>query len=912
MTSTSPIDRQSSRFFFEHRGVGLGSFARFESALFRNLQKLRETLSANGGWFESLSPGDVWVVPKQFRRRMESASVDPRHSITRVGVSRVDAVEDDLDVHLRFSPTPEIAIVEVLYLWTFGPALEHVLRKESLGYRLNVQDGSIRKTSRWLFSFWPIQYQAFRTVPLRVAQRELRQGGSVAIVSTDFSGFYDSIEPEFLLRKEFMVEVTEKGGRLDPRGYRRATKSLLGMYRRFRQEAGKRLGMRVGIGVPVGALTSRLVANLALGQFDDAVVEQPGIVCYRRYVDDLVIVARVGQGEDVSFDGALQRFVPTLDPTKDGYEINAEAVGRAGSMLCLQHTKTRVHHLKGIEGQEFLTAIRSDFERFVSDRRAFMDSSASIEDALSKLVLARKGESPLRVLRDADRVKLEHFGVSNTLRSLERISSLIDPAEARAFTSRTIVQIQRVLQGDGDWLDTLPIQFRLLTVAVGSGEWREARQLIAWMNKRWGNVLRLRGATGDLFYRNIKARKRTALVSMRNYLHERRVEAVIGALQLDQQAAFEGAFRDGIRYRTRRISFGRLATRARRFMAADLRLRDREDDRIGIPQGQARPGQWSRETELESLSGRFDAIRQFTVVCKKLGDLIWALPAAQLFASTRPPSYFDMSRRWLYRTDRKGFRPSHFEELLHIVNAVRGTNYWDPVGAIQDQFTASVPRPIELSSGTVNPQVVLGDLPLEDSYWSGAARRIPGQRHGAPVLSLNRLDSLINVLAQTDKLARQLNENKRKRPTLLVLPELAIPRDWFRALARHAIDGCKFGVITGLEYLHDPVNPFVINQVFAVLPGPYGVAATLVWTKIRPAREEAAQLDECTPPTSLRSSSSKGTWPCAEFAKIVDPKLAVPGKSRSQLLKHSGGARRVTIITTAVTKHALPTAWGTR
>ena len=410
-----------------------------------------------------------------------------------------------------------------------------------------------------------------------------------------------------------------------------------------------------------------------------------------------------------------------------------------------------------------------------------------------------------------------------------------------------------MLQGDGDWIDTLPIQFRLLTVAVGSGGWDEARTLVSWMDRRWGNVPRLRRATGDLFYRNVKARSRTALVSIRNYLHERRVDALTIALQPDQQSVFEEAFPKGIRYRTRRISFGDLATRTRRFVAADLRLRDREDDRIGTLRKQARPDQWSRERELESLSGRFGTIARFTAVCKTLEDWAWALPAAQLFLSTRPPSYFDVSRRWLYRTTRDGFQPSDFADLLHVVNAVRGTNYRDPVGVVQDQFTVSVPRQIELSNGTVNPQLVLGDLPVEDSYWSGAARRIPSQKHGAPVHSQRRLDSLIDVLAQTDRLAGQRNGDKRKRPTLLVLPELAIPRDWFRALAHHAINGCKYGVVTGLEYLHAPANPCVINQVFAVLPGPYGTAASLAWTKTRPAREEAAQLDRCTPPVSFPS-----------------------------------------------------------
>ena len=46
----------------------------------------------------------------------------------------------------------------------------------------------------------------------------------------------------------------------------------------------------------------------------------------------------------------------------------------------------------------------------------------------------------------------------------------------------------------------------------------------------------------------------------------------------------------------------------------------------------------------------------------------------------------------------------------------------------------------------------------------------------------------------------------------------------------------------GLEYLHDPHHPHVLNQAFAVLPGPFGAVATWPWTKRWPADIEGKGL----------------------------------------------------------------------
>ena len=91
--------------FFEHRGVGLDQFARFESDLFGNLRKLRRTLAKNGGWFNGRRLGDVWVAPKKYRTDRQAADTSPDRAVTRIGVVEGEST-GALDVQIALFPNP--------------------------------------------------------------------------------------------------------------------------------------------------------------------------------------------------------------------------------------------------------------------------------------------------------------------------------------------------------------------------------------------------------------------------------------------------------------------------------------------------------------------------------------------------------------------------------------------------------------------------------------------------------------------------------------------------------------------------------------------------------------------------------------------------------------------------------------
>lgn len=852
--------------FYQRHEIGLLEVARYEQDLESNLTRLRQMLSVNGGWFDDISIGQVFVVPKRFR------TVESERQEVRIGVAPRGVQHRPLEIQLRLAPSADFAIVETLYLWRFGPLIDGLLTSSAIGNRLDTRDHQLSQTRRWLFQYWPPRYQEFRNFPIGTARRVLLDADAFAtIVSVDLASYYDTIASNFLLSESFISTLSsfadERFLEFDQEEYRIATSSLNQAYRRYQQSARFLVGGSWKTGIPIGALTSPVVANAALTTLDRRILANPSTVSYRRYVDDIVIVAKDPQLKDLDTTQVLRHFVPVGNETDGRLTLNCDLLDRPESDFEIQQSKIRIHHLSGQPGIQFLKSIREDFRRLVSERRAFLDPSLILEDVAAHVTRANKiDESPLRVLRDADRIRLEHYALSTSLVSLDRISALVDREEAVQLARGVQVQIRRVLDGDEDWVSNLDLAFRLLRLAITTDDIDSLHEFVNRMDQSWGSVDSLKVGIHSLVHRGVEISRAAAWIALRNYLQERRVEAFSAAVRPDQHNFIESTLAEGLTLRGRRLGWRAILRRARLLAVADLRARDREDDDFPQASGERINHVWMLNIlqERPDLRTRTDLIRQFVERCTRLGDRAWIVPAARLFLCTRPPSYFDIARRWLYRVE-NGFQTETFQELLEIVNAVRGTEYSEPVGCVIDPATVLIPS--DLPDHTTypfsippmsNPRIILGNLVSTDDYWGGASTRIPGSPYGRPVLSLKRLRDLTNVIDQATRAARHRdNPRKLAPPALLVLPELSLPRKWFRTLANHLVKSTKLGLVVGLEYLHQPRSPHVINQVFGVFPGPFNSVATWPWTKRLPAREEARLLLGASPPLSFHPHTKR-------------------------------------------------------
>ncbi|WP_165831544.1 RNA-directed DNA polymerase [Abyssibacter profundi] len=848
--------------YYEKRGVGLIRLAKFEKDLATNLIALQRKL-AKQNWFDGVNLDDIWVTPKSLP--------DPTHELGIREIGSSSAGPEPLDVQLRVTPSPEYLIVEVLFLWEFGPALEKLISSDSLGYRLDTRGTAVDKSRRWLFEYWPTKYQQYREDGVAAARRHLEDGENTAVIVTaDLARFYDSIDPRFLLEGQFLEEafaVLSITGRAHE--FKSAARSLISAIGRYQTRAAKILQLPIETGIPIGGLTSRLIANLALTSLDARIRRCPQVLSFRRYVDDFIVVADDGIGS--SEDEILEKLLPISRGEDDSWVIDSKAVERIGSRLVLQDKKTRILKLSGEQGLDFLSAVGRDFAKLVSGRRAFLDVDALSTEAAANLIRAsRDGQSSLRVFRDADRAKLERFALSTSIATFERASSMIDPDEGRSLIRRHLEQLVRILDHGGNWVTDFDVALRLLQLAVKVGDMSAAEDALTRMDAKWRDTTALRGTVAKMLYmgHEIPPTAR-ASESLCSYLHERRLEAVCACIRTRIDLYPEGiAPKLKVTYKRRRLGWVALKRRAECLAMADLRSLDREADLLNLSssavaeRAKAVPDLQGLLRRDSSLAARLDRIETFVRRCSEFGDKSWVGDAARLFASPRPPSYFDVARRLLYRAESEELPEEIFAELLAVVNAVRGTNYQDAIGESNKDG-----REVRLLGGwqqqlglleqnsDSSVRLILGNLVAAEAYWDGAATAVAGGEHGQPVLSLQRLLDVEKVLRKAYGAASRVQWPSR---ALLVLPELSLPRAWLRPIATHVVSNGKFALVTGLEYRHETAKSHVINQAFGVFPGLYGSVAAWPWTKRRPAREEAAHLAKKTSPLKFPSPKS---WP---------------------------------------------------
>lgn len=186
------------------------------------------------------------------------------------------------------------------------------------------------------------------------------------VISADLAGYCDSLDLSFLVGDHFLFNLQESANLLnrpfDVSEYRSATESLLRFYAEYRNLARRLTGLEWKTGIPIGALTSRLIANIALSTLDAYLEQNHNVGCYRRYVDDFVIVARVDESEELrSANSILERFLPRLVNRGDDrhpFRLDSDRLQRQGSEFSIQTKKCRVHLVSSSERVRQVSVLR--------------------------------------------------------------------------------------------------------------------------------------------------------------------------------------------------------------------------------------------------------------------------------------------------------------------------------------------------------------------------------------------------------------------------------------------------------------------------------------------------------------------------------------------------------------------------
>ena len=504
---------------------------------------------------------------------------------------------------------------------------------------------------------------------------------------------------------------------------------------------------------------------------------------------------------------------------------------RTGSTFSFQKQKLKIYDLRGDEGVDFASAVLSDVTSIASENRRLWDADIESSGKLARLARTKESLDGHRVLRDSDRIKIANFELASTLSSLRRAAVLLGRREARETVAAALQPVVAMLEDPMQWAVRTELFVAALQIALLAHDWDTARTLLLHTDKAWKSATDLRKRVSVVRWCEHTAGTTRPFDLLRDYLHRRRLEAVLGSIDPN---SIPDDF--SVLHKTRTIDATLLRTYAQGFVDADLRVLDHEDDYVKTGVTPSLVHATMRGAIVgEEHTLRMDAIDAFLNWRHEQNDPAWGRCPAGLFLCTRPPSYYDVARRFL--SPEQALAVDTYTTIRETVNACRGTSYRADVGGIVRDAAEGGPDvflDVEAKEAS-HTRVVLGGVDLPDSYFFASLR-------GVPELTLRRLADLSLVLKDAERVALL----PPRRPTIVVLPELSIPRSWLRALATYVGWGRHYSLICGVEYLREGAS-LVHNEAMGLFLGKFHSVATQTWTK----RHHGGPREDTDIPTHL-------------------------------------------------------------
>ena len=266
-------------------------FERKLSRLSRSLRTYYKTKSADNHLKSLLQEINYWVLPKSFYDPEDKTKKEAEEN--KVG-SFFSNIVFDTNIYIKrpfylIKAPIEIQIISVLWIVEEGFKLENDLVTPPYGYKLYLKKdkGGIVEGLK-LFKPYFKEYQAWRDIAIRKSKELVKGGTNVAIIGLDVKNYFDSLRLNFETLKETLERLFEKPKLNLP--LTSLLKEIHFAYYSKRIKNDKYLNIENDLGLPIGLLSSGVLGNWCLREFDKDVKNELSPIYYGRYVDDILIV----------------------------------------------------------------------------------------------------------------------------------------------------------------------------------------------------------------------------------------------------------------------------------------------------------------------------------------------------------------------------------------------------------------------------------------------------------------------------------------------------------------------------------------------------------------------------------------------------------------------------------------------
>lgn len=677
----------------------------------------------------------------------------------------------------------EVHIISMLWLMFVGKHFRNLLKRNNYAYLFDYdEENDDLHSGLQLFKPYYIGYQKWRDTALNTASWLLEQGKDASILCLDIQRYYYSSRVNVIDLLNHLNEKHELGIDMEDacikrlcqlvqiinESYTRVTSSFIDEGMRVPDEEIKK-GNAI---LPVGLLSSAVLGNLYLCDFDDDIVNKLSPVYYGRYVDDMLFVF---SERKIEKENVIAKFMTSFEDKKILKLVNGyyELTGNYKS-LKIQEEKVVLQHFYHEESRAAINKFRQNIDQQRSEFR-FLPDEDIIDEEFDSDAFSLQYSDSIQKLRSLQGFKEDKFGASKFLASKIFMAGAVKKKtgtkESRKKASQQILSFFK-------W--RVSIDFCMLWEKVATYFFvtddpqslkQFIRQTLGAIDKIESNVINEEWI--KMYKENLIETLQLAVATpfalnpefkLNGFTHEQNVDCKKKALAIRSANMFRHNLlgMPGINYTTT-------------LSDSEANLLDRSTT-IGKPEYNVIP-------YLAPRYFRYDEANLLAIGIHLSTDLVSDGAQMQQAITDETKQLFYLVNYEWYNLYREGRVQAELTPLPVIGN--KNSWYVD----IEDKYW----------EGKENKRIGIANLKVSD-------KQVECSMLKRCVLSAERRKTLFNII----------NEAAKEKCDMLVLPELSVPHQWLDLLVsqskRH-----NMAIIAGLEYYHGK-NDYVYNSVATILP----------------------------------------------------------------------------------------------
>lgn len=373
---------------------------------------------------------DFYVIPKKIKQEID----DNLSIVTNKSINDEYIIED---VNYFINLPVELQIIDTLWCMTVGKRLQSKFNKTVLYANILDIDKKNKFCSKNLYKKYFKQYASWRDKAIKEVEKLYSNKNKSSIIfSLDIQKYYYNINIDYKKLNQYPKNPI----------LFRLTKILELIHNQYRKKIKFYLSedIKKNNYLPIGLLSSGIIANWYLSDFDNYVIKKLSPNYYGRYVDDMLFVFEINN-KIPNINSELELLKTYFSDTKI-FKIEGENLTfslKNYSSLNIQKTKIKSFIIDRFSSKYIIEKFKSDIQANSSEFR-FLPSVKDLDKEYSLKLFTLNYDGSSNVLRNIDKFTLNKYNIAVYLAKKIKMAFYIQNKFENDFL---IEALDNVLQG---------------------------------------------------------------------------------------------------------------------------------------------------------------------------------------------------------------------------------------------------------------------------------------------------------------------------------------------------------------------------------------------------------------------------------------------------------------------------------